>query len=64
MAAGLSGRALRKVPFLAHVKFVKSTRVNIPLSEYMQAMGKAISAELDDRADMAKHVELWNNALT
>jgi hypothetical protein len=42
-AQGLSGRALRKLPFLAHAKFLRSKVVSI--DKYCQALLQAIEAE-------------------
>jgi len=42
-AQGLSGRALRKLPFLAHAKFLRSKVVNLP--KYCQALLEAIESE-------------------
>jgi len=58
LAQGLSGRALRKLPFLAHVKFIQSTTGQIPLQKYMESMHQAIQSELADRADLQKEVKL------
>jgi len=56
-AQGLSGRALRKIPFIAHVKFIKSTK-QVPLSKYLDAIKSAVQSELADRENMSKEVKL------
>jgi len=56
-AQGLSGRALRKIPFIAHVKFIKSTK-QVPLSKYLEAIKSAVQSELADRENMSKEVKL------
>jgi MoxR-like ATPase len=47
-ANGLSGRALRKIPFLAHAKFLRSKSASLP--KYLQALQLAIEAEHAARA--------------
>lgn len=44
---GLSGRALRKLPFLAHAYFVKTPQCS--LETYMNALEQAVSKESDIR---------------
>ena len=50
-AEGLSGRALRKLPFLAHAKGgFTTTEVAVPICEFMTAMVAALEEEQQDRA--------------
>jgi pachytene checkpoint protein 2 len=49
-AAELSGRTLRKLPFLAHASYVQQAQCS-PL-EYVRAMDAAVQDELADRADL------------
>lgn len=44
---GLSGRSLRKVPFVAHALFLEKSLVS--LMEFLDAMEKAIAKEKTDR---------------
>jgi hypothetical protein len=56
-AQGLSGRALRKIPFIAHVKFIKNTK-QVSLLKYLDAIKSAVQSELADREHMSKEVKL------
>ncbi|XP_049585796.1 pachytene checkpoint protein 2 homolog [Syngnathus scovelli] len=51
---GLSGRSLRKLPFLAHALFVKSPRVT--LEKFLQAMDMAVDMQKEERAHLANGV--------
>lgn len=44
---GLSGRSLRKIPFIAHALFLNQSLVN--LKEFLEAMEKAIFKEKSER---------------
>ncbi|XP_065065358.1 pachytene checkpoint protein 2 homolog [Rhopilema esculentum] len=44
---GLSGRALRKLPFLAHALYIQSSTVS--LSQFLEALSKAVDKQLNDR---------------
>ncbi|CAH1154635.1 unnamed protein product [Phaedon cochleariae] len=46
-SVGLSGRSLRKIPFLAHALFLKQSLVS--LSEFLSAMEKAVEKEHAER---------------
>lgn len=46
-SVGLSGRTLRKLPFLAHALFIQRSTVN--LDTYLDALSKAIDKEFHDR---------------
>ncbi|KAI9345545.1 P-loop containing nucleoside triphosphate hydrolase protein [Obelidium mucronatum] len=48
---GLSGRAIRKLPFIAHALFVKSHK-SVTLTEFLDALGKAIGEEHEARMSM------------
>lgn len=50
-STGLSGRTLRKIPFIAHALFLHRTPVS--LEEFLEAMDKAIDREKKER----KHFE-------
>lgn len=52
MSEGLSGRSLRKVPFIADALFTK--RSFSPLSEFLSAMKKAIEMEHASRQSFKK----------
>lgn len=57
-AQGLSGRALRKLPFLAHVKHIKTPNGKCSLRQYLSAISKMVQSELSDRNDLEKQVNL------
>ncbi|PSN54097.1 hypothetical protein C0J52_03118 [Blattella germanica] len=46
---GLSGRTLRKIPFLAHAYYVQTPHVS--LEDFIQAMQKAVSKQISDRQE-------------
>lgn len=46
---GLSGRTLRKLPFLAHAMFVKRASAPIELSEFIGALEMAVDKHLNDQ---------------
>eukprot|EP00612_Vaucheria_litorea_P001953 CAMPEP_0171452550 /NCGR_PEP_ID=MMETSP0945-20130129/611_1 /TAXON_ID=109269 /ORGANISM="Vaucheria litorea, Strain CCMP2940" /LENGTH=436 /DNA_ID=CAMNT_0011977235 /DNA_START=30 /DNA_END=1340 /DNA_ORIENTATION=- len=50
LAEGLSGRALRKLPFLAHAFFIHSSCVD--LKTYNDALLKAVQAEIERREQL------------
>lgn len=50
--AGMSGRSLRKLPFLAHAFFVQSERTSLDL--YLKALDQAVDRELQSRKRMAE----------
>ncbi|XP_068426162.1 pachytene checkpoint protein 2 homolog [Clinocottus analis] len=47
---GLSGRALRKLPFLAHALFVKTPTVS--LERFLEAMDQAVDKQMEEKADL------------
>ncbi|XP_069700266.1 pachytene checkpoint protein 2 homolog [Periplaneta americana] len=47
---GLSGRTLRKIPFLAHAYYVQSPQVS--LEDFIVAMHKAVIKQLKDRTEL------------
>ncbi|KAM9309664.1 pachytene checkpoint protein 2 homolog [Pholidichthys leucotaenia] len=47
---GLSGRALRKLPFLAHALFVKTPTVTLEL--FLEAMSRAVDKQKEEKANM------------
>lgn len=47
-SVGLSGRALRKIPFIAHALFLNSSY--IMLKDFLEAMEKAIEKEKTERS--------------
>ncbi|XP_033096248.1 pachytene checkpoint protein 2 homolog [Anneissia japonica] len=49
---GLSGRSLRKMPFLAHALFVQ--RASVSLEEFLDALSNTISKQLEDRENLNK----------
>ncbi|CAM9752919.1 unnamed protein product [Ascophyllum nodosum] len=51
LAEGLSGRALRKLPFQAHAFYVQRESCTLP--EFLSAMAQAVEKELRDREDLA-----------
>ncbi|XP_056300033.1 pachytene checkpoint protein 2 homolog [Pseudoliparis swirei] len=51
---GLSGRALRKLPFLAHALFVKTQIVT--LERFLEAMDQAVAKQMEEKADLANGV--------
>ncbi|XP_048882071.1 pachytene checkpoint protein 2 homolog isoform X1 [Brienomyrus brachyistius] len=51
---GLSGRALRKIPFLAHALFVKTPKVT--LQRFLQAMDEAVSQQIEEKANLVNCV--------
>lgn len=54
-SVGLSGRSLRKIPFLAHALFVNSP--SVPLKEFLSAMREAIKKHVVDSEVFAKDIE-------
>ncbi len=50
---GLSGRTLRKLPFLAHARAGTSLPVPCPMSTFLAAMLTAAAQELQDRSTLA-----------
>eukprot|EP00752_Nemacystus_decipiens_P012914 g11429.t1 len=53
LADGLSGRALRKLPFQAHAFYVQ--RQSCTLAEFLSAMTQAVNKELGDRRGLEAH---------
>ncbi|CAM9730239.1 unnamed protein product [Pylaiella littoralis] len=53
LAEGLSGRALRKLPFQAHAFYVQ--RQSCTLTEFLSAMTRAVHKELGDRRSLETH---------
>ncbi|XP_036395720.1 pachytene checkpoint protein 2 homolog [Megalops cyprinoides] len=51
---GLSGRALRKLPFLAHALFVKTPTVT--LERFMEAMDKTVDKQIEEKAHLVNCV--------
>ncbi|XP_054638882.1 pachytene checkpoint protein 2 homolog isoform X1 [Dunckerocampus dactyliophorus] len=51
---GLSGRALRKVPFLAHALFVKTPSVT--LEKFLVAMDQAVDKQKEEKANLVNGV--------
>ena len=53
MSTGLSGRALRKIPFLAHANYLHHDSVK--LADYMEAMKQAITKVFEDKRALTLH---------
>ncbi|XP_023131241.1 pachytene checkpoint protein 2 homolog isoform X2 [Amphiprion ocellaris] len=51
---GLSGRALRKLPFLAHALFVKTPTVT--LERFLDAMSRAVDKQREEKANLINGV--------
>uniref|UniRef100_A0A3Q1HLL5 Pachytene checkpoint protein 2 homolog n=1 Tax=Acanthochromis polyacanthus TaxID=80966 RepID=A0A3Q1HLL5_9TELE len=51
---GLSGRALRKLPFLAHALFVKTPTVS--LERFLDAMSRAVDKQKEEKANLINGV--------
>uniref|UniRef100_A0A3Q3G4D1 Pachytene checkpoint protein 2 homolog n=1 Tax=Kryptolebias marmoratus TaxID=37003 RepID=A0A3Q3G4D1_KRYMA len=51
---GLSGRALRKLPFLAHALFVKTPAVS--LERFLDAMSRAVDKQREEKDDLINSV--------
>jgi hypothetical protein len=49
---GLSGRTLRKIPFLAHAYYVQVPQVS--LEDFIKAMHKAVIKQIADRKDFSQ----------
>jgi hypothetical protein len=49
---GLSGRTLRKIPFLAHAYYVQVPQVS--LADFIKAMHKAVTKQLAERKDLSQ----------
>ena len=49
-SVNLSGRTLKRIPFLTHVNFVKSE--NCSLEEYLDAMFRAVAVEKNEKEDI------------
>jgi hypothetical protein len=48
---GLSGRTLRKIPFLAHAYYIQVPQVS--LEDFLKAMHKAVIKQLSERKDFS-----------
>lgn len=53
ISVGLSGRALRKIPFLTYSLFLKGNVVN--LDQFLEGMKKAIQYEFQQRSHFEKN---------
>ena len=55
MCEGLSGRAIRKLPFLAHTQLgvVTAAKQGCPLGRFLAALHRAAQLEMSDRECMA-----------
>lgn len=49
---GLSGRSLRKLPFIAHAVYVQKEKVTLP--EFLIALDKAVQQQFKERDDLTK----------
>lgn len=49
MSIGLSGRTLRKLPFIAHAMFIGATTLPIGLSEFIKALQLAVEKHFEDQ---------------
>lgn len=49
---GLSGRTLRKLPFIAHAVYVQKDKVSLP--EFLSALDKAVQQQFRERDDLTK----------
>ena len=51
---GLSGRALRKLPFLAHAMFAPEAAADapLPLDDFLDALHRAVQHEGEARAEL------------
>ncbi|KAM9783250.1 pachytene checkpoint protein 2 homolog [Neosynchiropus ocellatus] len=56
---GLSGRALRKAPFLAHALFVKTPTVT--LERFLEALDLAVKQQQKERDNLVRGWTQWNN---
>jgi len=54
---GLSGRALRKLPFQAHAYFLQSSCL-VSLEDYLQALESAVVAEKSARSDLTREEKI------
>ena len=50
-SVGLSGRTLRKLPFLAHARFINST-ASVTLRQFLNVLLKAIEIQFSEREDL------------
>ena len=58
MSDGFSGRALRKLPFLAHAAMgAAALRRAVPLSAFLLALQHAVQGEIEDRLAMKRGEE-------
>jgi len=48
---GLSGRTLRKIPFLAHAYYVQVPQAS--LEDFIKAMNKAVTKQMAERKDFS-----------
>lgn len=51
-SVSLSGRTLRKLPFLAHAMFLQ--RAQVPLSEFLTALHKVVLKQFEEREHLSK----------
>uniref|UniRef100_A0A336KI68 CSON010794 protein n=2 Tax=Culicoides sonorensis TaxID=179676 RepID=A0A336KI68_CULSO len=58
MSYGLSGRSIRKVPFLGHALFLEKDKMDI--MEFLQAMKEAVIKQLNDKRNVNNLVEVEN----
>ncbi|KAK3085404.1 hypothetical protein FSP39_002835 [Pinctada imbricata] len=49
---GLSGRSLRKLPFIAHAMYLQSAQ--IPLTRFLDSLNKAVQRQFQEREDLTK----------
>ena len=49
---GLSGRTLRKIPFLTHAYYVQVPKVS--LEDFIKAMHKAVTKQITDRKEFSQ----------
>lgn len=56
---GLSGRALRKLPFLAHALFLKKESAS--LQEYLAALKRAVEYQKSSKMSIGQHNEITTN---
>jgi len=48
-SVGLSGRTLRKLPFLAYAKFLHSSRGEVPILQFLQALSRSVDVQFKER---------------
>ena len=56
LTQGLSGRTIRKLPFLAHALFIKDKMTNLP--NFLCGLESAVRKQIQEREDMGHQTDM------